>query len=430
MIKSVSMLYAHIMRFLVRAWKFYHESKLMHLVHSVTRPAALRYDDLLQSIKRDAESVRRLTVTNSQEEVRSVHNEVRDLREKLETVLAGRQIDSDGWGCLQGKMDVLTEMLTDFRQSQAWANAAQAKSQLEMHASMSDFHTSQALLTLQSQCSVDHKLVLQTASAEQSYYRHRPGTSGKLFWNSPKLRTWDRSNSSCTILLKSTHRERIQTRGFCVDVVEQILKTPTPLKQSAPQRFKPSSRIVFWVLGDRGRTYSLIETLKSLVYQALCFRFTASTISPSEISFHVNKFRDAYFEDDYLEILGSLLHDFKLICTFQPPFISPFLITGFPRPLPGELEIQAQIIDKSDIVANAEAFAPDTAAHCRDSLRRLSRMLSERKSETVLKILTTAYGPLERKKDGDAPQDLVLDVGRGRGRRTPRQGLGRSRTRT
>lgn len=320
------MLYAHIMRLLIRAWKFYHESKLMHILHSVTRPAALRYDDLLKSIQKDAESVRRLAMTNSQEEVRSVHNDVQDLREKLETVIAGRQIDLDALGCLQDKVDVLTKMLTEFRDSQAWANAAQAKSQLEMHASMSEFHSSQALSMLHSQCSLDHKLVLQTASAEQSYYRNRPGNRGVLFWNSPKLRAWDKSDSSCTILLKSTHRERIQTRGFCVEVVEQILKATTTLQQSAPKTLKLSSRIVLWVLGDRGRIYSLTETLKSLVYQALCFKFDSGNSSPNKVSCQVTKFRDAYFEDDYLRMLGSLLEDFNLVCMFE--FISPFLLAS------------------------------------------------------------------------------------------------------
>lgn len=320
MVKSVSILYEHIIRFLIRAWDFYHETKIMHVIHSVTRPAALRYDDLLKSIQRDAESVRRLAMTKSQEEVRSVHKEVRDLRERLEMVIAGRQIDSDALVILQGKTDVLTEMLTEFRQTQAWANAAQAKSQLEMHTSMSGLHTSQALMMLHSQCSVDHMQVLQAASAKQSYYRLMPGARGVVFWNSPKLRAWDKSDSSCTILLKSTHRERIQTRGFCVEVVEQILKAPTTLGQSPPQRFNPSSRIVLWVLGDRGRTYSLIETLKSLVYQALGFKFTAGNIGPTEISFHVNKFRDAYFEEEYLNMLGGLLQDFKLVCMIQSPF--------------------------------------------------------------------------------------------------------------
>lgn len=84
----------------------------------------------------------------------------------------------------------------------------------------------------------------------------------------------------------------------------------------------------------------------------------------------------------------------------------------------------------TDIVANAEAFAPDTAAQCRYWLGRLSRMVSERSPETVLKIITTAYGPLEREKDSETAQDLVLDVSRGRGRRITRKGLEFPKTRS
>lgn len=289
----------------------------MHALHSVTRPAALRYDDLIKSIQRDAESVRRLVMTNSQEEIRSVYNEVRDLRRKVEMVIDGQQTGSDAWGRVQYKVDVLTEMLTELRQTQAWANATQAKSQLEMHASMSEIHSSQAFLMLQSHCSIDHKLVLQTASAEQSYYRHRPRTNGAFFWNSNKLRAWNKSSSSCTILLKSTHRERVQIRGFCVEVVQQMLNAPTTLGQFTMKGFSPSSRIVLWALGHRDNTYSLMEILKSLVYQALGFRFTAGNINPTEISFYVTKFRDAYFEEDYLNILSSLLHESKLVCMYR-----------------------------------------------------------------------------------------------------------------
>lgn len=102
-----------------------------------------------------------------------------------------------------------------------------------------------------------------------------------------------------------------------MEVIEQILKSSTIPQRSAPKGFRPSSKIVLWVLGDRGRTYSLIETLKSLVFQALCFKFTADNFSPTEVSFHVTKFRDAFFEEDYLRMLGSLLQDFRLVCMLQ-----------------------------------------------------------------------------------------------------------------
>jgi hypothetical protein len=43
-------MYAHILRFLLRALRWYQESKLSHMVHAITRPAELRYDDLLEKI--------------------------------------------------------------------------------------------------------------------------------------------------------------------------------------------------------------------------------------------------------------------------------------------------------------------------------------------------------------------------------------------
>lgn len=103
------------------------------------------------------------------------------------------------------------------------------------------------------------------------------------------------------------------------------------LNQSSPSRFKPTSRIILWILSDRGRTYSLVETLRSLVYQVLSFKFTAGNISPNEISGQVNKFRDACFEEDYLAMLGSLLHNFKLVCTscLSSWFLSLVFALGF-----------------------------------------------------------------------------------------------------
>ena len=45
--REVSMLYAYIIRFLVRAWEYFSESKLSRAIHAITKPSALRYDDIL-----------------------------------------------------------------------------------------------------------------------------------------------------------------------------------------------------------------------------------------------------------------------------------------------------------------------------------------------------------------------------------------------
>lgn len=146
-------------------------------------------------------------------------------------MIAGRRIDSDALGCLRVKIDILTD-ITEFRLNSDTRSLGKCCSSevaiIDPRFNVRDFHLSQALLMLQSQCSIDHKLVLQTASAEQSYYRHRPKTSGK------------------TILLKSTHCERVQTWGFCVEFIKEILENPPTVGQSSLKGFNASSKIVLW----------------------------------------------------------------------------------------------------------------------------------------------------------------------------------------
>ncbi|KAI1357336.1 hypothetical protein F5Y08DRAFT_352719 [Xylaria arbuscula] len=67
-----SLLYAHIMRFLIRALHYYQESSIMRAVHTVTRPSALRYDDLVELIQRDVAKVKTLADACSHAEIRAI----------------------------------------------------------------------------------------------------------------------------------------------------------------------------------------------------------------------------------------------------------------------------------------------------------------------------------------------------------------------
>ena len=49
--RAVSVLYAHILKFLLRAFDWYKEGKIVHAIHSIIKPVALRYDDLLQDLR-------------------------------------------------------------------------------------------------------------------------------------------------------------------------------------------------------------------------------------------------------------------------------------------------------------------------------------------------------------------------------------------
>lgn len=73
---SLCHLYAHILRFLVRAHDWYKEGTFKHIVHSITRPVELRYDDLLQNIAQSSRVIEQLASSGHQAEVRDMHNEI------------------------------------------------------------------------------------------------------------------------------------------------------------------------------------------------------------------------------------------------------------------------------------------------------------------------------------------------------------------
>jgi len=64
--QTVSSLYAHIVRLLVRAWHYYNESRLSRTIHSITRPAALRWDDIVKMIQHETQAMAGHATASSQ----------------------------------------------------------------------------------------------------------------------------------------------------------------------------------------------------------------------------------------------------------------------------------------------------------------------------------------------------------------------------
>ena len=53
----VAAVYASFLKFPFRSLQWYEEGKIVHAIHSITRPAALRYDDVLRDIDRATRSI-------------------------------------------------------------------------------------------------------------------------------------------------------------------------------------------------------------------------------------------------------------------------------------------------------------------------------------------------------------------------------------
>lgn len=72
----VEELYVHLLRFFIRADDWYRGSTISHVVHSITRPAELRYKDLIETIAEYARRVDSLALSGSQAELRNMHKKL------------------------------------------------------------------------------------------------------------------------------------------------------------------------------------------------------------------------------------------------------------------------------------------------------------------------------------------------------------------
>ncbi|KAI0111208.1 hypothetical protein GGR51DRAFT_547370 [Nemania sp. FL0031] len=311
---TVSLLYAHVIRFLVRALRYYEESSIMRAVHSITRPSALRYDDLIKLIRLDVEKVRRHAAISSQAEMRALHNSIIALHTQLKKETDRTQAERQD---MQAKLATFGGFMTQIR------------------VSLTEVQLRQALSMISSECRIDHKSALQSAAqmSDAPNFRQRSRYNSTTFWNAPQLQAWNKSTASSAVLLRSTFHQRNQVRSFCTKIVEQLLK-------------------------DKVAALSL----------------DYSSHTDNSLSFEFTRYIGANTEDDYLNILGDLPQHLKRVY----------------------------------IIANSEAMSPSTAVQCRAYLRRLSRKLSERNCQTILKVVTTSYGP--DKSSGDSMEDFVLSV--------------------
>lgn len=362
------MLYAHILRFLVRAIKYYEEGSLMRAVHTITRPAALRYQDLISLIRRDAETVRMHAAMSSQAEIRAIHDHIATFSSHLDKETSEARNERL---VTQIKLKSLEDLINQVRHTLEYQHAVQASNQIQIRTALSDVQLRQALGMIASQCAIDHKSLFHSALHAvdtRGAFRRKSKHNAAAFWASPKLQQWGSAAASSTILVSSTFRQGLEVRRCCTEIVRRLLR---------------DRAAVFWVFMSRDRKYPLLEALRSLVYQALSVDYSQHT--EQSISFQLGKYLGANFEDDYLSMLGDLLQHLRHVY----------------------------------IIVHSEAMAPDTAAQCRACLQKLSRLLSDRGCQTILKIIMTSCSSEVR--HDDMTGDIVLDITRTAGRASQRR---------
>lgn len=155
--QKASVLYAHIIRFLLRALEWYEEGAWKRALHSVTKPAPLRYNDILESIHRVTEGIGTHAMMSSQAEQRDMHKELVAIRRIVETSQETHAIEHED---LRRKLQLLADLTNELKGLIVLGQADAHTGRVQIHRSLCNIQPTQLLHIISAQCAIDHQACL------------------------------------------------------------------------------------------------------------------------------------------------------------------------------------------------------------------------------------------------------------------------------
>jgi len=334
----------------------------MHVVHAITRPAELRYDDLLRKISSLSHNLTEISLMSS-------HAEQRDLHKKVQHCSLGQQAVTIG-------IERLTALVLQMKDSITTEHAINASARIKIFQSLSELQLNQFLSLLSVTVLLDPTKTFQASLFLQNRRRLRPSDNGLSFWLDPKMQAWNRSKNSSLIMINGTHRLRFHTKDFCTDSISLLCKSQTP---------------VIWALKSMDiqaaendnikDTVSTIELLKYLISQAV--RINEKIHTDAALIPRLKAYLSATTEEDWFNILA-------------------FVLQGIP--------ILYIIIDVELLHHSLADFTEDFSWP--EAFLKLFSGFADRNINTVIRVAMVSYGSsLFRKPMSDECRNLIIPVG-------------------
>ncbi|KAF2195112.1 hypothetical protein K469DRAFT_3844 [Zopfia rhizophila CBS 207.26] len=275
--RAIAELYAHIMKFLIRAHNWFQETRLQHAWHAISRPAEIRYEDLIEEIEMRSQIIEGLTVAGGQAEQRVMHKKLDAERER---VMA-----------LEAEMREIKMLLISFQSmaSGAFINTNQRLSDLQL-SNILDYLVNVPLLE-------PSKALKRCLLMRERRQLRQKVVPPDYTWLTPRLQRWSESQVSSLIIVRGRFQSRFEMKDLSAGLVQVLQNAGAP---------------VMWVLkagygcgGESAEQPSAIDLVKYLVLQAL--RVAHSRGTEAFAASICARFRTALTEADWLSIFGSVL---------------------------------------------------------------------------------------------------------------------------
>lgn len=403
----------HIITFLCRALDWYRSGSLSRTMQSITRPAALRYDDLIRDINKTLSQVTDLSQAGSQAEQRDMHEEMRQeyhAQKDFRSVVQHR-LDEMGYQLnslvqhkyIDGEFKLVHQQIQEVKALVKTISEKQMSSeqtllqallltkqdiqatQVDIRNQISEVQLNQALSFVLAKCAINHQAAYESAFGQR---RARRAIAGKCapFWNSQQFQQWDQLDTHNIIVLVLSRRDRLSVRDFYIGIIEQLITSHVP---------------AFWIIEQRYDTHrkehkhGIFEVLRSLVAQTLKAALLETDVA---LSSQIRTFEAARTIEEYTSILVHSLSRFKLAYLFL----------------------------------DANAILPEYVEECHCVLRKIPDLVREHNTLTVLKIMILSPGLSRGTPVGDGRQSAVVKIGqtsKGKSRKVPQSPLRGNKTR-
>ncbi|KAI1111945.1 hypothetical protein F5Y14DRAFT_287331 [Nemania sp. NC0429] len=306
--EAVARLYAALMKFLLRALRWYRHGRLIHVLSSVANPWGIEFEQELGDVERQARAVDELAQSASRAELREAHFQIHEIRYELQAVT---KIVEDGFQRMTqlalGESAASTLLIFD--PADVWGKENQS-----LQSRMSNDLTASKEMIYRVQLgqilSISFLESLPTSGQCLAYcnsfrFRRQNIEQQRQIPDASALQKWNDQQSLTLVVTEDS--SRIHASDLMVDIISLIRRQGLP---------------VLWALRSsdlQSSPLTLLDVIRMLLYQAL-------QVNPAALSqthpITVAHLREASTHEDWLLLFQRALQGLPAIfIVFDPGLV-------------------------------------------------------------------------------------------------------------
>ncbi|QYT00428.1 hypothetical protein H0G86_007511 [Trichoderma simmonsii] len=277
-------IYVHILHFLLRALSWYRESKMTHMLQAITRPAELRYGDILAAISSLSDTMSKMALASS-------HAEQRDMHACITQILHEQKLNREN----------VTELMTvvsGMKLSMVTEQGINASARIEFRQRLSEVQLMQLLSQLSVAVLPDPIKAFQLLLFVSKKRQPKRSIKGEAFRLDSRIQKWNKSKDSSLVIINGTWKTRFHLQSFCAKSIAILFdaKCPVIWALKAPNVDKMAA--------DQTQV-TTIDLLKYIISQAISVNKSIHT--DAALVPHLKTHIDVKSEEDWINILALVL---------------------------------------------------------------------------------------------------------------------------